>query len=141
MLTVTVTLHILSVMVLLGGIFFTNAILSPAVDKLFPLSLRLPLLSQTFTRFFPWMWIALMFLWITSLWLILKKYAHTDEITTYLYAMLIFATVVAIFFSHIFFVSFPNMKHAIEKGNLIGAGKYFNHIHLLMATTLDIIPI
>src|SRR5690606_5692971 len=58
-------LHLLAAVVWVGGMFFAYMALRPAAATVLPPPQRLPLWTQTFRRFFPWVWITVVLLPVT----------------------------------------------------------------------------
>ena len=56
MYTGLLTLHLLGVIVWVGGMFFAHMALRPAAVEVLEPPLRLPLMKRTLDRFFPWVW-------------------------------------------------------------------------------------
>ncbi|MCI0653906.1 MAG: hypothetical protein L0Y39_05450, partial [Methylococcaceae bacterium] len=69
-----IALHLLSAVVWVGGMFFAYAVLRPAASSLLDASQRLPLWSETFRRFFAWVWVAIVLLVATGNWMIFGFY-------------------------------------------------------------------
>jgi uncharacterized membrane protein len=65
-----IALHLLSAVVWVGGMFFAYMVLRPTAGKLLEPPHRLPLWSDIFSRFFPWVWIAIALLLVTGNWMI-----------------------------------------------------------------------
>src|SRR5438105_2867776 len=57
-LKIALWLHLLGVVVWVGGMFFAYMALRPAAKLLEPAQ-RLPLWGATFTHFFPWVWVSI----------------------------------------------------------------------------------
>ncbi len=55
---IALLLHVLSVVVWVGGMFFAYMALRPAAVQTLEPPQRLPLWAATFDRFFPWVWLA-----------------------------------------------------------------------------------
>src|SRR3990167_5321602 len=71
---VAITLHILSAVVWVGGMFFAWMALRPVAASLLEQPLRLPLWSKTFARFFPWVWTAVILLPASGYWMIFEVF-------------------------------------------------------------------
>ncbi|HEC13448.1 MAG TPA: hypothetical protein ENI80_09425 [Acidiferrobacteraceae bacterium] len=133
---IALTLHILSVVIWVGGMFFAYMALRPAALGLEPPQ-RLPLWSRTFARFFPWVWATIVILPLTGLWLI-RGVGGIDNVGIYVYIMLILAVVMILIFMHIFFAPYRKMNKAIGAGDIPAAGKQLSQIRRLVGINLII---
>ena len=61
-----IALHLLAAVVWVGGMFFAYMALRPVAATLLEPPQRLPLWTQTFMRFFPWVWLAILLLTATG---------------------------------------------------------------------------
>ena len=52
-----IMLHVLGIVIWVGGMFFAHQILRPVAADLLEPPLRLPLWVGVFKRFFPWVWV------------------------------------------------------------------------------------
>ena len=57
---IAVLLHILGVVIWVGGMFFAYVALRPAAVQTLSPAQRLPLWAATFDRFFPWVWLCVL---------------------------------------------------------------------------------
>ncbi|MDM8559138.1 CopD family protein [Candidatus Parabeggiatoa sp. HSG14] len=132
---IAITLHVLSTVVWVGGMFFAHTALRPAATHLLEPPLRLPLMSQIFSRFFPAVWVAIILLWVTGLWVIFS-YGGMSNIKMHIHIMLGLATLMTVLFIYIFFVPYPGIKQAIAQKNFKQAGKNLVSIRQLIYTNL-----
>ena len=75
-----ITLHVLSAVVWVGGMFFAYMALRPVAASLLEPPLRLPLWSRTFARFFPWVWAAVVLLPASGYWIIFSTFEGMDNV-------------------------------------------------------------
>jgi uncharacterized membrane protein len=129
------TLHLLAVIIWVGGMFFAHFALRPAVNQLLEPPLRLPLLLQVFTRFFRWVWLAIVLLWLSGGWLI-YAYGGFAAVGIYVHVMLALATVMTVFFSYIFFVPFQALKQALAADNIQAAAFAVARIRVIIFINL-----
>ena len=69
-----ITLHLLAAIIWVGGMFFAYMALRPVAGSLLEPPVRLKLWTQVFSRFFPWVWLTVLVLLITGLWMIFGVY-------------------------------------------------------------------
>src|SRR6478672_9931887 len=72
MTALALALHILGAVVWVGGMFAIYVCLRPALGTLEPPQ-RLRLMRVTFQKFFPWVWIAILFLLVSGYWMVFKR--------------------------------------------------------------------
>ena len=71
MLNIIATLHLLGVIVWVGGMFFAHMALRPVATEQLEPPQRLPFLYAVLTRFFRWVWLAVLTILITGYWIYL----------------------------------------------------------------------
>lgn len=132
---ISITLHVLSVVVWVGGMFFAHLALRPVVASLLEPPLRLSLMSQVLSRFFPWVWLSVVLLWATGFWMIFYA-GGMANIGVYVHIMLTIAAVMTIIFLYIFVVPFPSLKQNVADKNFPEAGKSLASIRQLIGINL-----
>ncbi|MFV1998206.1 MAG: CopD family protein [Acidiferrobacterales bacterium] len=135
---IALTIHILAVIIWVGGMFFAYMALRPAAVATLEPPQRLPLWSATFQRFFPWVWAAIILLPATGYWMILSPSAFGGfaNISLYIHIMQgIGLTMIAIFL-HVYFAPYRRLNRAVESGDWAGAGKQLNQIRQSVFTNL-----
>jgi uncharacterized membrane protein len=126
-------LHILAVVIWIGGMFFAHFCLRPAAAEKLPAEQRLPLLVAVLSRFFNLVSIALLVLWGTGVVLFSNPgpLAPTNWV-----AMTGVAAVMTVIFLLIVLRSFPQMKRAVAASDWAAAGAAMNTIRVLVLTNL-----
>jgi uncharacterized membrane protein len=135
-LAIAITLHILSIVVWIGGMFFAHMALRPVVASLLEPPLRLPLMSQVLSKFFPWVWASVVLVWATGFWLIFAYFGNMGNAAIYIHVMFTIAAVMTIIYVYIFFIPFPGLKRAVADKNFPEAGKHLARIRILIGTNL-----
>jgi uncharacterized membrane protein len=133
---ITLTLHIISTVIWIGGMFLAHMALRPVVATLLEPPLRLTLMSQVLSRFFPWVWLAVILLWATGFWLILGKFGGMANVGIYVHIMMTIAAVMTIIYIYIFFLPFPSLKQNVADKNFPEAGKSLASIRQLIGINL-----
>ena len=129
-----ITLHLLAAVIWVGGMFFAYMALRPAASFLEP-SLRLPLWSQTFRRFFPWVWVSVITLLASGFWLI-KQYGGMGEVGPHVHIMLLLGIIMMLIFLHVFFAPHKKLGRAVESQDWETGAKALNQIRLLISINL-----
>lgn len=127
---IALTIHMLAVVIWVGGMFFAYMALRPAAVATLEPPQRLPLWSATFRRFFPWVWAAIILLPATGYWMILSPSAFGGfaNISLYIHAMQGIGLVMMAIFLHVFFAPYQRLNRAVEAGDWPEAGKQLNQI-------------
>ncbi len=136
-LAIAKTLHVLSFVIWVGGMFFAHNALRPVVTILLKPSQRLPLMSQVLNRFTAWVWLALILLWISGVWLILL-YGGMANVQPYVHAMLLLGTIMTFVFLYLVFAPLRSLKQAIANKDLKSAAKFLARIRWIIFTNLSL---
>lgn len=134
MYSVLLTLHLLGVVVWVGGMFFAHMALRPAAVEVLEPPQRLPLMKRTLDRFFPWVWVAVVLILVSGygIWLgILGAKA-----AIYVHVMHTIALVMVGVFSYIYFLPYRQMGRALQGGDLPGAGAQLAKIRRMIGINL-----
>lgn len=133
---VAITLHILSAVVWVGGMFFAWMALRPVAARLLEPPLRLPLWSQTFARFFPWVWAAVVLLPASGYWMIFETFEGMQNVGLHVHVMQLTGIVMIGIYLHVFFAPYRGLKRAIAAGDFPAAGKHLAVIRRLIGINL-----
>lgn len=135
MLMLLITLHLLSAVVWVGGMFFAYMALRPAAVAVLEAPVRLRLWEATFARFFPWVWLAVLLLLGTGLWMMFA-YLGGMKTAPYIHAMFGIGLVMMAMYAHIFFAPFKRMRLAIAAEDFAEAGRRLGQIRMLIGINL-----
>lgn len=75
--SMAMTLHILGVIIWVGGMFFAHMVLRPALNDSLEAPQRLSLLLRVFDGFFPWVWGAVIAIMASGFWMLFSVYAES----------------------------------------------------------------
>lgn len=134
---IAISLHILAAIIWVGGMFFAYVVLRPAAGILQPPD-RLRLLEHVFIRFFRWVWIALLVLFSTGLWMVLVELGGFLSVEPHIHAMMCGALVMTLIFLHVYFSSFQRLRKAVAGKNWPAAGAAGDQIRQLVFINLII---
>jgi len=127
----TLALHVLAIVIWVGGMFFAYMILRPvAANELEP-PLRLNLWRHVFSRFFPWVWVSIVLAPITGLMLMIP-YGGFITSPLYVHLMTGMGIVMIMIFLHVFFAPFKRIKAALDAQDIPAAAKQLNQIRFLV---------
>ena len=133
--SLAITLHILSSIVWVGGMFFAYMILKPASDNLSTTE-RLTLWQGSFDRFFRWVWIAVVLLLATGYWMIFSFYGGMKGAGTHIHIMQLTGIIMMLTYMHVYFAPYKKLKKALKKNDEAQAEKSLNQIRMLVALNL-----
>ena len=133
---IAITLHLLAVVVWVGGMFFAYMALRPAAAALLEPPLRLPLWSATFARFFPWVWAAVILLPASGYWMILNVFGGFGNLALYIHIMQAVGILMMLIFVHVYFAPYRRLRKAVTAGDFVTAGKQLAIIRKLIGLNL-----
>lgn len=133
---IAITLHLLAVVIWVGGMFFAWMALRPVAARLLEPPLRMPLWSQTFARFFPWVWAAVLLLPATGYWIIFRVFGGFQSLALYIHVMQGTGLVMIAIFLHVFFAPYRRLKNAVAADDVATAGKALGQIRRLIGINL-----
>lgn len=130
-------LHILSVILWVGGMFFAYVILRPAaVDVLQPPE-RLRLWDNVFQRFFQWVWGAVGVILVSGFYMI-YQYGGMAYAPHFVHVMLLLGIVMASIYAYVFFACYVPFNLFVAKENWKEAGAMLGKIRKLVGVNLTL---
>ena len=131
-----IPLHVLSVVVWVGGMFFAHMILRPtAVDTLEP-PLRLRLWAGVFGRFFPWVWISILLILASGFWMIFGVYGGMGGLALHVHLMFGMGLTMMLVFCYIYFVPYAALRKAVAAEDWPEGGQALAGIRRLVTFNL-----
>jgi uncharacterized membrane protein len=127
-----VLLHVIAVVIWVGGMFFAYMVLRPVAASQLEPPVRLKLWSGVFGLFFPWVWISIVVILATGFWLIFGAYGGMGGVGGYVHTMLTLGIVMMLIFFHVFFAPYKRLKRAIEAQDWPEGGKQLGTIRKLV---------
>jgi uncharacterized membrane protein len=112
-LEIALFLHILGVVVWVGGMLFAHFFLRPALADLSP-QIRLPLMEAVLGRFFLWVGVAVLAILISGGLMFARYGAYAPWTVT---AMAVVGIVMMLLFGHIRFGIYPKLRRAVQSQN------------------------
>jgi len=141
--SIALTLHVLAVIIWIGGMFFAHMALRPASIEILEPPLRLPLWSAVFKRFFFWVWISIILLLVTGFWL----FFMFPKPPLFIHLMTGIGVVMMLIFGHIYFAPYRRLKKFIateswkEAGEALGEIRSRVGINLILGLLTTVIAI
>lgn len=94
---------------------------------------RLPLWAEALTKFFRWVWLSIVVLWLTGVGLITQL---GSPLPTYVHIMIALALAMTVLFVLVFFMPFRLLKKRCLEHIWSEAAKSLNQIRITVATNL-----
>jgi len=134
--TIALVAHLLAALIWVGGMFFAHMALRPAAMELDP-PLRLKLMARSLGLFFNWVWLSIIVLLGTGLFLI-GMMGGFGSMPLYIVLMFAIGVVMMIIFALIYFAPFRKLKNALESADIKSAGAAMNRIRFLVTINLGL---
>jgi len=136
--SISIALHVISVVVWVGGMIFAHQFLRPVAAKLLEPPQRLPLWVGVFSRFFPIVWVAIILLPLTGYLMMFRMWGGFAGAPIYVHIMNGIGTLMILIFLHVFFAPFRRLKKAVAAQTWPEAGKSLNQIRTLVGLNMSL---
>lgn len=136
--SLALALHMLFVVIWVGGMFFAYMALRPVAASLLEPPMRLQLWAGVFARFFPWVWAAVALILFSGLWIIFFHYNGMANVHWSVHTMLGLGIVMMLIFMHVFFAPYGRLKKAVTAQDWPAGGKALGQIRMLIGINLSI---
>lgn len=135
---VLITLHLLSAILWVGGMFFAYVALRPAAASLLEPPLRLALWVGVFSRFFPWVWIAVVLLVATGYVMVFAVFGGFAAAGIHVHVMQALGLIMIALYLHLFFAPFQRLKRSVIIEDWPDAGTQLNRIRRIVGINLSL---
>lgn len=136
--SISIVLHIISVVVWVGGMIFAHQFLRPVAATLLEPQQRLPLWVGVFSRFFPIVWICIILLPLTGYLMMFTLFGGFAEAPIYVHIMNGVGILMILIYLHVYFAPFKRLKRAVAAQTWPEAGKSLNQIRFLVGLNLSL---
>jgi len=139
MLTITValTLHVLSAVIWVGGMFAAYMCLRPAAGAL-DAPQRLALWRRFFQKFFPWVWASVVLLLASGYWMLMTNFGGFKHAPPYVDYMQGLGWVMILLYVWLFHGPWLKFKRAVDAQDWPAAGKHLATIRRIIAVNLPL---
>lgn len=127
-------LHLSSVAVWVGGMFFAYVCLRPAAVAVLEPPQRLRLWREVFGRFFIWVWVAVALILGSGLTRLLE--VGFAQAPRNWHLMLLLGLIMMVVFAHVYFASYGALKRAVAAEDWKAGGAALNRIRQLVGLNL-----
>ncbi|MBU1425256.1 MAG: CopD family protein [Gammaproteobacteria bacterium] len=130
-------IHLLAVLIWVGGMFFAYMVLRPAaVDVLQPPE-RLRLWGNAFRRFFNWVWGAIGIILVSGFYMI-YLFGGMAHVQMYVHVMMLLGLVMVVVYCYVFFACYVPFTLHVAKEHWKEAGAILGKIRKLVALNLTL---
>jgi uncharacterized membrane protein len=130
------TLHLLSAVIWVGGMFFSYMALRPVAAEVLEPPLRLQLWRGVFAKFFVWVTLSVVLLLVTGFWMIFGFYGGMGHVRPYIHVMLLLGLIMMALYGHVFFAPYKRLKLAVAAENWPEGGAQLGQIRKLIGINL-----
>jgi len=135
---IAVILHVLSVVVWVGGMFFAHQCLRPVAASQLQPPVRLSLWVGVFGRFFPWVLLTIAGVLGSGLWMLFGQFGGFKGLPLYVHAMFGLGILMMLIFFYVFFVPYARLKSAVSAADWPDGASALAQIRLLVGINLSI---
>lgn len=136
-LSIALTLHVLSAVVWVGGMFAAYMCLRPAAGAL-EAPQRLKLWRGFFQKFFPWVWASIVLLLASGVWMLLTFFGGFGSAAPYVDYMMALGLVMVALFTWMFHGPWLKFKRAVDAQDWAVAGPQLNRIRQIIMVNLPL---
>jgi uncharacterized membrane protein len=129
---IALKLHVLAVVVWVGGMFFAWMCLRPVAASQLEPPARLRLWKGVFERFFPWVWASIPVILATGLWLINARFGGVGDAPVFVHIMYGLGVVMMLIFLHVFFAPYQRLRRAVAGEDWPEGGRNLGMIRKLV---------
>lgn len=130
-------LHLLSVVVWVGGMLFAHVVLRPSIGQLLKLPERMRLWNRMLGRFFKWVWLAIFLLLASGFYLIYLG-GGMAGMPKFIHLMIAGGIVMMLIFGYMFFTCYVRFNMLTEEKEWHQAEEALSTLQKLMTVNLVI---
>lgn len=137
MTAVALALHILGAVVWVGGMFAAYMCLRPAAGPLDP-PVRLKLWRAFFAKFFPWVWLAILFLLVSGYWMVFATFGGFAGAKLHVHIMQGIGWLMILLYLWLFHGPWLKFKRAVDASDWPVAAANLNRIRQIIMVNLPL---
>jgi uncharacterized membrane protein len=134
--TLSLFLHLMSVVVWVGGMFFAYMVLRPVAASVLEPPQRLTLWAGVFGKFFPWVWVSVALILVTGLYMMMLL--SGAAVPHHVWTMLLLGVVMMLIFAHLFFAPYGRLKRAVNAQDWKAGGAALMQIRRMVGINLSL---
>lgn len=128
-------LHLLGVVIWVGGMFFAYMVLRPIAAQVLEAPIRLRLWCGVFSRFFPWVFLSVGFILISGLYMVMQMGGFAN-VGSSIHLMFALGLLMMLIFIYVIFSLFKKLNYHVVRGEWPAAGVALGQIRLLIGINL-----
>lgn len=133
--SLAITLHVLSVIIWIGGTFFFYYFMRPVLKDLDP-SIKIQLMCKLYSRFFAVTWVAIFIILFSGFWIVFNEFEGFQNAHLHIHVMLTLGTFMILLFCFLYVVPFKHLKEDFVKNDIQAASRDIETIRKLLLTIL-----
>lgn len=134
---IAISLHILAATIWVGGMFFAYLFLRPVAASVLEPPLRLTVWVQVFSKFFNWVWLAIILLIVSGHYMATQM-GGLANVGQHVHIMMLLGYIMMGIFMHVYFAPFKRLKAAVSLQDWPSAGNHLNVIRKMVLLNLVI---
>lgn len=138
LLSIAIALHLLSAVVWVGGMFFAYVVLRPTAAEFLEPPNRLPLWSEVFRRFFPWVWVAILMLLATGNLMIFEVYGGMKQAGIHIHIMNGIAWMMILLFVYLNLGPMKGLRTSVLNQDWPSGAEYLAKVRRIVAINLSL---
>ncbi len=103
---IALALHVLAVVIWVGGMFFAYMVLRPVAATVLEPPQRLTLWAGVFGRFFPWVWGTIISILVSGYWMLLVPFGGFANAPIFVHIMNGLGLIMMLIFIHVYFAPY-----------------------------------
>ena len=135
---IAVLLHVLAVVIWVGGMFFAYVALRPVAASQLEPPLRLALWAGVFARFFPWVFVSIAIILATGLWMVFAVFGGFSAVGLYVHLMWWLGIIMMLIFLHVYFAPYKRLRAAVAAEDWPAGGKQLAMIRVMIGINLSL---
>jgi uncharacterized membrane protein len=135
---IAISLHALSAVLWVGGMFFAYQVLRPVAAGLLEPPQRLRLWARAFSRFFPWVWLFVVLLPASGYWIIFALFGSMAGLGLHIHLMQVLGWAMILLYMHLYFAPFRRLKESVITEDWPEAGKQLDRIRRIIGINLSL---
>lgn len=136
--TISIALHVLSAVIWVGGMFFAYMALRPVAAQQLDPPQRLPLWVGVFSKFFPFVWLCVLFLLTTGYNLLFAIWGGFAAAPVYVHIMNGLGILMMLIFMHLYFAPYRRLREAVLVQDWPTGASKLNQIRMIIKINLSL---
>jgi uncharacterized membrane protein len=134
--SLAIALHVLAAVIWVGGMFFAYMAMRPAVVEVIDASQRGVLWCRTLSRFFRWVWAAVILILASGYWMIFNVFGGMAGAGWHIHVMQGLGIVMMLLYLPVYFAPFRRLQQAVTNEDPQEGGRQVGQIRKLVGTNL-----